>query len=267
MPRVVPSQVVAFIDEAFSWARRQKEDSGDRVTLSQSDALAALLELLDRLPDNTLTLNSSDYSNYVVSVAAIRDQIEHWRAHGEAKRAALKTVSGLPRLNPVTLIRRALATCPDEGPVPTTSGLVFITDNDLRLALCTDIGSIETALANGEWKAATVLSGSVVEALLLWALNQKLPAEITSAVTAVVRSKAIHKDPPKDLNEWSLHHYIEVAAHLRLIESETADQTRLAQDFRNLIHPGRSQRLQQKCDRATAYSAVAAVHHTVRDLS
>ena len=60
---------------------------------------------------------------------------------------------------------------------------------------------------------------------------------------------------------------IEVAAELNLIGTETAMQCRLAKDYRNLIHPGRAQRLGQACNRGTALSAVAAVEHVVNDLS
>ncbi|MCI1909012.1 MAG: hypothetical protein LKI99_04780 [Acetobacter fabarum] len=41
----------------------------------------------------------------------------------------------------------------------------------------------------------------------------------------------------------------------------------IAKDFRNLIHPGRAQRLGQVCDRATALTALAAVESIARDLS
>jgi hypothetical protein len=41
----------------------------------------------------------------------------------------------------------------------------------------------------------------------------------------------------------------------------------LAKDFRNLIHPGRAERLQQKATRGSAAQGVAAVSLTVEDLS
>jgi hypothetical protein len=73
--------------------------------------------------------------------------------------------------------------------------------------------------------------------------------------------------PSADLERWDLHDYIEVAAELAVINPDTATQSRLAKDYRNLIHPGRTLRLGQKCDRATALSAVAGVEYVVRDLT
>ena len=52
---------------------------------------------------------------------------------------------------------RALATCDDEAPSASSSELMFIMDADFRRALRVDLGTIETALRNSEWKAATVL--------------------------------------------------------------------------------------------------------------
>jgi hypothetical protein len=158
--------------------------------------------------------------------------------------------------------------CPESSPAPGTSELNFITDTDLRTNLRNDIGAINRALANGEWKAATVLAGSAAEALLLWALRQRPPAAITSAIIAARTSGNMTANPdPNDLDRWNLHECIEVSAELGIIKPNTAKQTRLAKDFRNFIHPGVAQRLGEKCDRATALSAVAGMEHVVRDLT
>ena len=125
---------------------------------------------------------------------------------------------------------------------------------------------MERALQNGEWKAATVLAGSVVEALLLRALQQHPPEDVTTAVGTLVGNGTL-RNPGSQLETWTLASYIEVALELRIIDPDTATQARLAKDFRNLIHPGRAQRLGQICDRATALSAVAAGEHVVRCLT
>jgi hypothetical protein len=74
--------------------------------------------------------------------------------------------------------------------------------------------------------------------------------------------------PKPSYEEWDLHQYIEVAADLGLIEpADTLPQLRLAKDFRNLIHPGRSIRLARACDRPTALAAVAGLGFLIRDLT
>jgi hypothetical protein len=122
-------------------------------------------------------------------------------------------------------------------------------------------------LSNGEWKAATVLAGSTIEALLLWDLQTHCATRIRTAATALVANKIFSKQPSSNPENWALHHYIEVAAHLKRIGKETAIQARLAKHFRNLIHPGLALRLREKCDRGTAHSSFAALDHVVRDLT
>jgi len=207
------------------------------------------------------------YSSLITSAAAIKDRLGLWRAQPDPPALELVFVSGLPQLSPVRLIRDAMSACPDQSPASAATQLDFINDAELRENLRIDIGAVDRALANGEWKAATVLAGSAIEALLLWALQSQPPAEINAAVTALVASGELTGQPNNNLERWDLHEYTEVAANLGLIQPDTHTETRLARTFRNLIHPGRAQRLGQKCDRGTALSSVAALDHVVRDLS
>jgi len=105
--------------------------------------------------------------------------------------------------SPVVLIRAALAQCPDESPAPATSELKFIADADLRANLRNDIGAVTRALSNGEWKAATVLAGSTIEALLLWSLSQRPLAEITKATIALTKSGELTRLPDPKLERWT----------------------------------------------------------------
>jgi hypothetical protein len=178
----------------------------------------------------------------------------------------IRGVPGYGGTDPITLIHRALIKCPDEFPSPETASLSFIQPDDFRRNLQLDISATNRALANSEWKAATVLAGSIVEALLLWGLQQQSPSSVTSTTSGFVGT-SLQQKPPAALERWDLHEYIEVASALSVISADTATQARLAIDFRNLIHPGRAARLGQTCDRGTALSAVAAIEHVVRDLT
>src|SRR5260370_37378034 len=130
------------------------------------------------------------------------------------------------------------------------------------------MSDVNRALSKGEWMAGTVLAGPAAEALLAWALRQRPTVAITSAIAAARASGIMTTNPgPNDLDRWNLHECIEVSVELGIIKPNTAKQTRLAKDFRNFIHPGVAQRLGEKCDRATALSAVAGMEHVVRDLS
>ncbi len=268
MPRVVPSQVVAVIDRLWPWAKDQADTPQGRqaVDVGHSPRVTAMLDLLAQIPSDLFALDVEDYAALVTAAGVLRDATEQWRQRGDV--LTLHVVPGYSHLNPITMIRRALARCPDEVPTSATAGLTFITDDQLRESLRRDISAAERAFSDGGWKAATVLAGSVVEALLLWALQQESAANISHACAALLGNKTLKSKPDAaHLENWVLHEYAEVGAELDAIEADTASLVRLTKDYRNLIHPGRAQRLGQVCDRGTARTALAAVDAVVRDLT
>ncbi len=262
MPRVVPSQVVAFINTLWPTAEQQRS-----LNRAQQGQLSGLVNLVDQIPSELLVMDAATYALFVCGRAHISQRLVYWASSDPNRGHELGTMPGQPEQIPVTVIRDALAQCPDESPAPATSELIFIPDPELRTNLRNDIGAVTRALSNGEWKAATVLAGSAIEALLLWDLQNRRQANFPAAVTALVVNHTFQQPPSSDPEEWSLHHYVEVEAQLGIIKADTATEARLAKKFRNLIHPGRAQRLGQKYDRGTALSSVAALDHVVRDLS
>ena len=262
MPRVVPSQVVELIDRLFP-AAAGRGGQGP-LNIGSMPQLAAIIHLVDQVPEELLVLDADRYSAYASSIAAIRIVITTWQLRGAVY--PLDYLREFEDRSPVTILRNTLALCPDESPPAGTAELTFIPDRDLRESLRIDLSATNKALSNGEWKAATVLAGSVVEALLLWALEQR-SADVPNAIDELARKGTPIPEAGKSLEFWHLPSYIEVAAELKVIKADTATLARLAKDFRNLIHPGRAARLGQVCNRGTALAAVAAVVHVVGDLT
>lgn len=256
MARVVPSQVVAVIDKMFPDLNKQE----NAITLScnHSYQVIAIATLTDQIPQELITLNPDDYAVYVMSLAAIKNAIQIWTIRGNVSTGNLEKLPGLGKLNPVTHLRRSLEKCPDDFPAEPTATLLFITDSDLRDSIRIDISTAEQALNNGEWKASTILAGSAIEALLLWKLQQENPETIRGKITPLNIA---------NLEEWGLHNLLEAAYKGGLINEKTYNQTMLAKDFRNLIHPGRAKRLQQKCTRATALVALASLALVVENMA
>jgi hypothetical protein len=228
--------------------------------------LPGVLDLLDQIPDELLTMDDETYGSLITARQHIKEMLETWTSNRNANIHRFSFHLSTSQ-NPLEIIRAALAKCPDQSPAPATSELKFIADADLRTNLRNDIGAVTRALSNGEWKAATVLAGSAIEALLLWSLSQRPPADITGATAALLATGELTRQPDPHLERWDLHEFTEVAANLNIIKKDTQTETRLAREFRNLIHPGRAQRLGQTCDRGTALASVAALDHVVRDLS
>jgi hypothetical protein len=270
MARIFPSQVVRIIDQVFPRVAEQSRNPSARIVFSSTEAssLAVVIDLVEQIPEELIVLETQDYATLKASLTFIKSMIHTWVTNPNVQ--YIVNLPGLGDLNPMTHIRQALVKCPDEYPSQKTLELKVIQGKgakDFRESLRIDLSATNHALSNGEWKAATVLAGSVVEALLLWALLKRKKGEITSALKKLQGLGRLKRDPGADLENWSLEPLAEVAAELKVITQETLAQVELAKNFRNLIHPGREIRLRQKCDRATALSAVAAVEHVVRDFS
>jgi hypothetical protein len=257
MSRVVPSQIIEFIDSAFPFARTGQQYNVD---IQYKGRVSALLRLADELPDELMRMDSTDYNQFVLSVSTIRStlQLEPWISRGHLAPLYDRELGGA-----ISDLRRSIATLDDQQIAEATTGLAFIKDSPLRESIRADIAFADQAFSGAEWKAATVLAGAAAEALLLWAITAK---KTKAEVKAAARSASI-PNPSADPNNWGLDGYIKVARALDLIKDTTAKQAALAKDFRNLIHPGRSARLKEVCDRGTAHSALAAVEFIVRDLS
>jgi len=71
----------------------------------------------------------------------------------------------------------------------------------------------------------------------------------------------------KDLGDWGLADMIAVAAELNILaDDDGVTAVGLTKNYRNLIHPGRAARRGQKCDRATAYSAIGGMMYIIQAL-
>jgi hypothetical protein len=248
MPAVIPSQIVFLIDQAFPGARVTPKFP---IYSGHAAILSAIVRLTKEIPDELIAISGEDYIDLVHASESLANSVAHWNQQGgDDPPKYIKDKS------PVAIVREMLAKCPDQRPALGTADLSFITDVAPRESIRLDLSTATSALHNGEWKASTVLAGSVVEALLLWAIQSN------SGSVAALTSK-----PASAPENWMLNELIDVSLSLNLIEQHTATQARLEKDFRNLIHPGRAQRLQQVCDLGTAFTALAAADLTVRDLT
>jgi hypothetical protein len=267
MPRKVPSQIVNLIDMYFPWAKDWK--LGSEVQKREESRFAAvtwlpgLVENVEQVPDELIVLNQEEAAEFLMAHAALRQE-------RQILAVGSKEAVDFPMLKQrdcIEIVRTALAKCPDEAPATSGAELKFLKDADLEKTLATDLGSIERALSNSEWKAATVIGGSVIEALLLWAIDQNGGADIASAIGRARSAKKLWKDPDPHHDEWKFFELIEVAYQLKEIGDDTLSSANPSRNFRNAIHPGRVQRTGTHCDRGMAHTTYGAVFHVIRELS
>jgi hypothetical protein len=130
MPRIVPSQVVALIDKVFPEASASPQPDKFALNHSHATQLASIVRLVDEIPDELIHLDSPQYAEFIAALESIRQSLQTWPRQGSSH--TLQKVRGLYKLNPITLIRRALAACPDDYPPAGVAGLEFIDDAELR---------------------------------------------------------------------------------------------------------------------------------------
>ena len=254
MARVLPRDVAGSIAWAFPWVMKGKPNGV--ATQQEGMPISAVLGLIERIPDSLLRFSTGEYGNFLWAQVSLKTLVIMFQGGlGAADWPSFENVDAM------TQLWLLLKKCPDEAISEQTAGLPFIQDESLRVSILLDMSSAESAFNNGEWKAATVLAAAAVEALLLWSLNQRSEPERQSAIQNL--NLKLNAAQPEN---GSLATYIAVAAELDHIKPETATQAGLAKDFRNLIHPGREIRLNQKCDRGTARSALAALDLVAGDL-
>lgn len=248
MPRVVPSQVVALIDQTFPQARSEPKLN---VHSEHAAILSAIVKLSAQIPPELIHLSGENYTDLVLGLAALENVVTKWHLRG-----GNEPMNQIRKTSPISVVRAMLALCPDAMPSTATSGLAFIADAKLRDSIRLDLSAATNALHNGEWKASTVMSGAVVEALLLWKIQED-PTKLST----------LANKPLGDPEKWILADLIRVAGDLNFIKRETIEMAGHARDYRNLIHPGKAQRKNLVCDRATALTALAAAETAIRDLS
>jgi hypothetical protein len=158
-----------------------------------------------------------------------------------------------------------LEQCPDEPFRPNDDALRFIDDDTFRRTLSVDVAAAHRALSNGEWKAATVLCGSVIEALCLWAIRGNETRARAVAHDLATRG-TLRNGPESNLLKWHAHELIEVAFATGAIGTDTVQVARTTKDYRKLIHPGRELRTGQTATRGTAHVAAGAMERVIDDL-
>jgi hypothetical protein len=127
----------------------------------------------------------------------------------------------------------------------------FITNEDFRLCLERDYKELDLYLEAGAWKAAHVLSGSMVEALLIDYLASTEYATRTNC------------DPLK----FDLATAIKVSRTEGVISERVEDLCIVIRSYRNLIHLGRSVRLGETVDSDSAAIAKSLVGLITREIS
>lgn len=265
MARVVPSDIVKYLDNvlpvvATPERRKQRFSVNSKAQPGLIQSVAALLRELD---ETVLPQKPEDYVKFV----AAREAIESTARTAETGLSVtLDKLAGFEAQNPIAIVREILGECRDDAIPASTTDMAFITDPIYREMLRRDLAAIEVFLNNRQWKAAMVIGGSLIEALLCFTLENRQKDALDALKTLRQRGD-LPKNTSEDLNWWHLKEYVIVAHLIGLLQDRTKDMALLAGQYRNLIHPGKIVREQADCTKGTAFGVVGAVFLVIEDLN
>jgi mRNA-degrading endonuclease toxin of MazEF toxin-antitoxin module len=127
----------------------------------------------------------------------------------------------------------------------------FVVDEDLRQSLEADAAEMDACIEAHAHKAAVVLAGSIVEALLADHL----------ATLGYVDAKGV------PILELDLGQLIAAARTQKQVSSKTADLASAVKNYRNLIHPGRLVREKESVNDSTAIISAHLVDLIAREIA
>jgi hypothetical protein len=272
--RVTPRRVVAIIDKTFPWAAARETSHDGTVRASQSAQLGMVVAMVRAIPIELLPQDADAYCDLVSACTLIDAARESWagRSSRDAELDPLRVSGTFGRRSAVEAIRHILAECPEQGIRAQTHDLQFVTDPLLRDNLRRDLSSTRSMLDHGEFKGATVLAGSVIEALLLDALLRLSQPDRDAALAKWKLADRRSSDPPppktlpSDLGDWKLSWLVWIAHWADVISERVASGADDARDFRNLIHPGKTLRTGAPADEGTASMALGAALRIAAEL-
>jgi hypothetical protein len=241
MPKVLPSQIVAAIDQMFGSNRNELDERAVKHIFRSE--VHTLLALLDEVPSELIDLRSVEYLELTRCRGVLATSLVGWNLGDIAPARAVDGKDAVER------IRRLMKQCHDELP-PGQPEISFISSTDIRLGIEDRIHAAWIDFSAREWMGATVFAAAALEALLLWAL----------------KGATLVEKPKRSLDELHLPDLIRLALENQFISQACSSQAGLAKEARNLIHPGKMLRSGDSCNKATALTALAAVYRVIDEL-
>ena len=145
----------------------------------------------------------------------------------------------------------------DSVPVTESRSFDFVSDEAIREIIESDYSETQRAFVAHCWKSVIILSGGMIEAVLL---DQLLQNEDSA--------RAVDASPEgSDLRRWSLNDLIKVSVEIEVVNEGVSVLSHSVRGYRNLVHPGNQLRNSLSANEEEARIALEVLHMVHRDLS
>jgi hypothetical protein len=137
----------------------------------------------------------------------------------------------------------------------------FIDNDQLRALLESDWAEVREVHKRGAWKATVILSGGIIEGILL----DTLVHIEDEARAAYLRIRPSSKR--KSIQRWDFFELIEVAKELDLLRGASPYLGHAIRELRNLIHPARSNELNRLVTQRHADLSISLLEALIEDIA
>lgn len=137
--------------------------------------------------------------------------------------------------------------------------LFLIHDNEMRDILQRDLRECAIAVVAGQDKTATIMCGSIIEALLMLKIKERGISKYD--VSAVSKGKTSHP-----VSEMSLNELLYIADIENILDKNGYHLGHYIRDYRNVVHPAKEIRMSEEVNHENVITMWAVLKRLVSDL-
>ena len=139
--------------------------------------------------------------------------------------------------------------------------VMSITDEDLRNIIFRDLKECAIAVVAGQDKTATIMCGSIIEALLVHKIDER--SIVKYDISEISQSKRASNYPIK---EMALNELLFVAEKENIIAKNSYHLGHYIRDYRNVVHPAKEVRMQEEVSHSNVETMWAVLKRLIEEL-
>ena len=139
--------------------------------------------------------------------------------------------------------------------------VMSITDEDLRNIIFRDLKECAIAVVAGQDKTATIMCGSIIEALLVHKIDER--SIVKYDISEISKSKRASNYPIK---EMALNELLFVAEKENIIAKNSYHLGHYIRDYRNVVHPAKEVRMREEVSHSNVETMWAVLKRLIEEL-
>jgi hypothetical protein len=197
-----------------------------------------LLDMCDRLDLSNYEITPEHEMWFISARETIRLGINDADINKKIKMS--HSYNGEHEISPAYVIREVLSLIKDLQDPDRWPQIEFLKiETELHKTISADLDEVVNSLRVRNWKSATVVSASIIEAICSWWVNDQANKKLADLLRECRKQGLFLNIRTKDVSE-----------------AESFYQSALcAKNYRNLIHAAKAKRTETQCDEGTAHQA------------